>query len=135
MSEAPGRLTVTLAEALPVLRTWMLSAIMPAVTLSNHITWLTTFAWGGAAAGTSLKLWWSCPRSPASRGGAGVTVPGPPIVPAGKLTYVAEPGPNANESGVAPGRPTVTCAITEPGFRTWMLSPAMPAVARSNHGM
>src|SRR5256885_968158 len=69
---------------------------------------------------------------PTGGGGSAEIMTGPPILPAGKLMWVSAPGPRLKLTGVAPGRLTVPLAVVVPGLMTWMLSPTMPAVERSN---
>src|SRR5207247_480877 len=125
-------LTWTLAVVVPGLRTWMLSPTMPAVARSNHIRWLTAGAWAELSAPTSLQEGKYGTRQPARTRSSATTFSRPPMLSAGKLPWVAAAGGRLKLTGVAAGRLTVPVAVAAPGLMTWMLSPTMPAVERSN---
>src|SRR5438094_8006838 len=87
---------------------------------------------GGQAAQISLNDEKYCTRWEARIGWVEVIVTGPPIVPAGKVTYASPPAATVAVCDGTPGTLTVTSALVPPGLSRWMLSLNIPGDALSN---
>src|SRR5438445_11124793 len=90
---------------------------------------------GGQAAQISLNDEKYCTRWEARIGWVAVMVTGPPIVPAGKVTYASPPAATVDVCVWNPGELTFTVALVPSGLSRWMLSLYIPSDVLSNQLM